>query len=100
MGGPVVTTGDYASPTGFVNYDRGTTSEPAFKSNIDVRREEPVFSGKSSWTADKEEGAPRKGRGKKVLVSAVWVAGCCYAIGVVFEFFKTGGIDGMGPKGF
>jgi len=101
QGSPIATTGDFASPTGFVNYDLPRGSDPPFKSNIDVRREEPVFSGKSSWQEEsKELPGRKKNRSKKVLVSAIWVAGCCYAVGVVAEFFKTGGIDGMGPQGF
>ncbi|KAG0649364.1 hypothetical protein D0Z07_4465 [Hyphodiscus hymeniophilus] len=97
---PVVATGNFASPTGFVNHDL-PVAEPAFKSNIDVRREEPVFSGKSNW--QEESGSTRrktKGRGKRLLIGAAWVAGCSYAIGVVAEFFRTGGMDGRGPQGF
>jgi hypothetical protein len=100
QGSPVATTGDFASPTGFVNHDLPRGSDPPFKSNIDVRREEPVFSGKKNWQGDKEQRGGRKSRGKKVLVSAVWVAGLCYSVGVVADFFKTGGIDGKGPQGF
>lgn len=100
QGNPIATTGDFASPTGFVNYDLPRGSEPPFKSNIDVRREEPIFSGKSSWQSDENNRSRKKSRGKKMFVSAVWVAGCCYAVGVVTEFFKTGGIDGIGPQGF
>ena len=97
---PTVATGNFASPTGFVNHDL-PLSDPPFKSNIDVRREEPVFSGKSNWQEGGE--SPRhksKGRGKRLLIGAAWVAGCSYAIGVVAEFFRTGGIDGQGPQGF
>jgi hypothetical protein len=98
---PVAATGNFASPTGFVNHDLPGVSEPPFKSNIDVRREEPVFSGKRNWEED-DEGTRQKGRGraKRVLVGAAWVAAASYAVGVVAEFFKTGGIDGKGPQGF
>jgi hypothetical protein len=27
------------------------------------------------------------------------VAGVSYAVGVVSEYFRTGGMDGMGPRG-
>lgn len=99
----VAATGNFASPTGFVNYDlpqdtaESNKSEPRFKSNIDMRREEDVFSGKSNW----QDGAPKKksGRGRKILIGAVWVGACSYAVGVVAEFFKTGGAGGF-PKGF
>jgi hypothetical protein len=97
---PVAATGDFASPTGFVNHDlpRGSEIFQPFKSNIDVRREEAVFSGKSNWQEGKR---PKKGsRVKKVVIGAAWVAACSYAVGVVAEFFRTGGIDGIGPQGF
>ncbi|PMD47475.1 hypothetical protein L207DRAFT_415893 [Hyaloscypha variabilis F] len=98
---PVAATGNFASPTGFVNHDFPGVSEPPFKSNIDVRREEPVFSGKRNWEDGSESSRP-KGRGKfkKVLVGGAWVAAASYAVGVVAEFFKTGGADGKGPEGF
>jgi len=94
-------TGDFASPTGFVNYDLPRGSETPFKSNIDVRREEPVFSGRRIWEDEVEEERPKaKGKGKRLLVGAAWVAACSYAVGVVSEFFRTGGMDGKGPQGF
>ncbi|CZR66709.1 uncharacterized protein PAC_16610 [Phialocephala subalpina] len=98
--GPIVATGDFASPTGFVNYDIPRGSEPPFKSNIDVRREEPVFSGKKNWDDDEGSGRKKRGVGKTVLIGAGWLGACSYAIGVVADYFKTGGSDGMGPKGF
>jgi hypothetical protein len=97
---PVAATGNFASPTGFVNHDlpQGSETFQPFKSNIDVRREEAVFSGKSNW----QEGArPKKGsRAKKIVIGAAWVAACSYAVGVVAEFFRTGGVNGIGPQGF
>jgi hypothetical protein len=98
---PVAATGNFASPTGFVNHDLPGVSDPPFKSNIDVRREEPVFSGKRNWEEDSES-SRRNGRSKvkKVLIGGAWVAAASYAVGVVAEFFKTGGSDGKGPEGF
>jgi hypothetical protein len=98
---PVVATGNFASPTGFVNHDLPGGSEPPFKSNIDVRREEPVFSGKSNWQ-DGTSASRQKtgGKAKRLLIGAAWVGACSYAIGVVAEFFRTGGMDGKGPQGF
>ena len=98
---PVAATGNFASPTGFVNHDLPPGPEPPFKSNIDVRREEPVFSGKSNW--QDSTGGPRRktaGKAKRLLIGAAWVGACSYAIGVVAEFFRTGGMDGKGPQGF
>ncbi|CZT13505.1 uncharacterized protein RAG0_17000 [Rhynchosporium agropyri] len=93
-------TGDFASPTGFVNYDRHQGPEVPFKSNIDVRREEPVFSGRRNWEDDsgEERSRGKEGRAKRLLVGAAWVAGCSYAVGVVSEFFRTGGADGKGMR--
>lgn len=96
-------TGNFASPTGFVNHD--LPSEPPFVSSINDRREEPAFSGrKTAWPED-ELGDGLAGRetrktGRKLLIGAAWVAACSYAVGVVSEFFKTGGSDGRGPVGF
>jgi hypothetical protein len=96
---PVAATGNFASPTGFVNYEYPleVPEEPRFKSNIDVRRTEPVFSGKKNWEDEPER---KRGRGKRLLIGAAWVGACTYAVGVMAEFFKTGGLDGRGPVGF
>ena len=99
---PIAATGNFASPTGFVNHDLPDDSDHhTFKSNIDVRRVEDVFSGKPNWTDDAEVPKGRKmGRGKKMLIGAAWLGGLSYSVGVVAEYFKTGGIDGIGPQGF
>ncbi|OTB12652.1 hypothetical protein K445DRAFT_320796 [Daldinia sp. EC12] len=93
----------FVSPTGFVNYDVPQTEEeaqaPAFRSNIDVRREEPVFSGPKS-TRDEARAHAKNGVGKRALIGGAWVAGISYALGVVSEYFITGGTDGRGPTGF
>ncbi|KAI0537115.1 hypothetical protein GGR58DRAFT_473085 [Xylaria digitata] len=96
----------FVSPTGFVNYDVPGVEEPAeppFRSNIDVRREEPVFSGRKSSSGDKESKKRKKSRmnvGGRIIVGGAWVAGISYALGVVSEYFHTGGADGKGPIGF
>lgn len=100
---PQPATGNFASPTGFVNHD--LPSDHPFVSGIDVRREEPVFSGRrNEWqdgNGEKEQpGRRSKKVGRGLLVGAAWVAACSYAVGVVAEFFKTGGTDGKGPVGF
>ncbi|THV48886.1 hypothetical protein BGAL_0222g00060 [Botrytis galanthina] len=98
--GMQVATARFASPTGFVNHDLPESAEPPFKSNIDVRREEPVFSGKSSWKDHSEIKSKKPGKAKRVLLGGAIVGSGCYAIGVVTEFFRTGGADGKGPQGF
>jgi hypothetical protein len=99
--------GNFASPTGYVNYNQpaafsGVAPEDRFQSGIDVKREEPVFSGGfkgEEARAEPEATKPKKRNvGKRVLVGAAWVAGVSYALGVVGEYFKTGGDDGQGPR--
>jgi len=98
---PSPATSMFASPTGFVNYDlpplgeSSAKSTPRFVSGIDVRREEPVFSG---GKAERQSGTKKK-LPKRIAVGAAWVAGVSYALGVMGEYFKTGGADGNGPKG-
>lgn len=70
-----------------------------------VSRQENVFSGERRWEDEKasNEGSRKGGARrtvKRVFWGAAWVAACSYAIGVVAEFFKTGGADGLGPQGF
>ncbi|KAI0021289.1 hypothetical protein F4780DRAFT_738908 [Xylariomycetidae sp. FL0641] len=104
MGMPtVLPAGAFASPTGFINYDIPRVEEEApataFRSNINVRREEPVFSGPKS-SASQEGPRRKKSVVRRVLLGGVWVAGISYALGVVGEYFVTGGMDGKGPTGF
>lgn len=97
---------NFASPTGYVNYDQLLENEtsdlppppPRVKYNINLRREEPVFSGPKY----REDGGQKskKGLGKRLLVGGVWMAGISYGLGVVSEYFTTGGVDGTGPRGF
>ncbi|RYP43140.1 hypothetical protein DL770_011820 [Monosporascus sp. CRB-9-2] len=108
----------FVSPTGFVNYDLPSAAEeqtttgssaPPFRSGIDVRREEPVFSGQKPrtrvWEAEEQADAEAKkkrkpGVGRRMVLGGAWVAGVSYALGVVSEYFVTGGVDGKGPTGF
>lgn len=97
---------NFASPTGYVAYDNLPETEasnlppppPRVKYNIDLRREEPVFSG-PKYRADSGKKS-KKGMFKRLLAGGVWVAGISYGLGVVSEYFSTGGIDGRGPTGF
>ncbi|POR32578.1 Uncharacterized protein TPAR_07216 [Tolypocladium paradoxum] len=92
MGKPV--TGNFASPTGFVNYDalaegEGLKPSPPYPNGA---REEG-YSGEGS-----RKGKKKKSFGRKVVVGTVWVAGIAYSVGVLGEYFATGGMDGLGPK--
>ncbi|KAG5301648.1 conserved serine-threonine rich protein [Histoplasma ohiense] len=37
---------------------------------------------------------------RRILLTGGVAAGMCYALGVVVEYFRTGGQDGLGPQGF
>jgi hypothetical protein len=98
----------FVSPTGFVNYDVPRVeeeeplaeTEPSFQSNINVRREEPVFSGpKADGRRTGGKKSKKMGVGKRVLIGGVWVGGISYVLGVITEYFVTGGSDGTGPTG-
>ncbi|POS77469.1 hypothetical protein DHEL01_v204127 [Diaporthe helianthi] len=96
---------NFASPTGYVNYENIPETAggklppppPKIKYNIDVHREEPVFSGPKARIDEKR--GKKTGLGKRLIVGGVWVAGISYALGVISEYFSTGGMDGLGPKG-
>ncbi|ORY64867.1 uncharacterized protein BCR38DRAFT_408631 [Pseudomassariella vexata] len=95
----------FASPTGFVNYDIPPVEEaqtPPFRSMIDVQREETVFSGPKSFSSEGRKKNKKKKRGlvKRVFIAGASVAGISYALGIVSQYFVTGGIDGKGPMGF
>ncbi|KAI1122152.1 hypothetical protein F5Y10DRAFT_254740 [Nemania abortiva] len=94
----------FVSPTGFVNYDMPRIEdEPAKRADQgirSIRREEPVFSGQKSPPNHQKSKKPKMKAGKRVIIGGVWVAGLSYALGVVTEYFATGGTDGKGPTGF
>ncbi|KAL9046205.1 MAG: hypothetical protein Q9214_000903 [Letrouitia sp. 1 TL-2023] len=103
------TTGNFASPTGFVNHDSvlppSEFESEGFGQRINkVRRKEPVFSGSSRGHWQEKQGsqlrdkARRKGRwrraarrrktAKGMIWVGLWTAGCCYAVGVATEFLR------------
>ncbi|KAI1147264.1 hypothetical protein F4825DRAFT_438025 [Nemania diffusa] len=97
----------FVSPTGFVNYDvprvEEELAERAHRLGRSVRREEVVFSGQKPRSGHKEgneDKKPRMNVGNRVIIGGVWVASLSYALGVVSEYFATGGTDGKGPTGF
>ena len=61
-----------------------------------VHREEPAVSGEAKSESGKQG---RKNVTKRVAVGAAWLAGISYSLGVVGEYFRTGGSDGTGPRG-
>lgn len=110
--GTTTQTGNFASPTGFVNHDAilppSEDGQPmgsyswSSKPNDKVTRQEEVFSGSrprwddhraermSKRLRNKQRKAERRKRTLKRMVwVGVWVAGCCYAVGVGVEFLRT-----------
>ncbi|KAK1640710.1 hypothetical protein BDP81DRAFT_368708 [Colletotrichum phormii] len=95
---PVVPSAYSSSPTGYLNYDypgAETTEKPPPPSSP-LRRRNTISCDSQDFEPPKR---PKRSRAKKVVLGAVWVGGISYAIGVVGEYFKTGGKDGQGPKG-
>lgn len=115
---PIVT-GNFASPTGFVNHDLLTpepsVSETKSESTTmpdqeprgfseqdfeDLRHYERVYAREERAYERAER--KRQGRKRKVrrfLVVSGGMAGVAYVVGVVGEYFRTGGLDGRGPSG-
>ncbi|KUL88171.1 hypothetical protein ZTR_04080 [Talaromyces verruculosus] len=108
-----------------VSKDSDSLSQPTdrSKSRI-VQRQETVFTGgPPNWSPYQSPSSPssateeleytqtepstktstatklRKGI-RRIVLSGVATAGTFYAIGVVCEYFLTGGQDGLGPEGF
>ena len=112
--GTTTQTGNFASPTGFVNYDppypepevreQEEAAEAQGKAKDKVRRQEEVFSGwpRRPWHDEYERGVSKKVRMKKkhrkavqrrktvrrMILVGVLTAGGCYAVGVASEFFR------------
>ncbi|KAF3406489.1 hypothetical protein DPV78_000869 [Talaromyces pinophilus] len=108
-----------------VSKDSDSLSQPTdrSKSRI-VQRQETVFTGgPPNWSpyqspsspssateeleytqtepSTKTSAATKLGKGiRRIVLSGVATAGTFYAIGVVCEYFLTGGQDGLGPEGF
>lgn len=98
---------NFASPTGYVKYENLPETEASklppppppdrVAYNINLRREEPVYSGPKQRVYGEQK--QRKSLGHRLLLGGVWVAGISYGLGVVSEYFTTGGMDGLGPQG-
>lgn len=65
---------NFASPTGFVNYE-----SPQYR---------PPTHGQAP---EMKVGKKKRSVGRKVVIGTVWVAGTAYAASVVGEYFSTGG---------
>ncbi|TQN74082.1 hypothetical protein CSHISOI_01359 [Colletotrichum shisoi] len=95
---PVVPSAYSSSPTGYLNYDypgAETTEKPPPPLSPLSRRNTISYGNQDLEPPQR----PKRSRAKKIFLGAAWVGGISYAIGVVGEYFKTGGVDGKGPKG-
>lgn len=89
---------NFASPTGYVKYDHLPETvasnlppppppPPRVAYNINLRREEPVYSG-PKFKAHAEQ-KQRPGVFKRLILGGFWVAGISYGLGVIGEYFTT-----------
>ncbi|KAH6634779.1 hypothetical protein B0J18DRAFT_360432 [Chaetomium sp. MPI-SDFR-AT-0129] len=90
----------FASPTGFVNYNL-----PGASNTDDVQAAQASLRQNTSRTetasaADVKNKKSKISFPKKVAIGAAGLAGSAYSVGVVSEYFRNGGADGKGPKGF
>ncbi|PTB77050.1 hypothetical protein M440DRAFT_1438727 [Trichoderma longibrachiatum ATCC 18648] len=81
--------GNFASPTGFVNYDSLEDSH--------VKPAPPVGSSQQTRRDEAERMRPaspekkKRSFGKKVVMGTVWVGGAAYAVGALAEHFSAAG---------
>ena len=92
MGKPVIT-GNFASPTGFVNYD--SLSDEAASKPAPPFRAAPDGRGESTGSSNSQDAElqrrKKRGLGRKMALGTAYVAGGAYAVGVVGEYFGNGG---------
>jgi hypothetical protein len=65
---------NFASPTGFVNYESPQYRSATYGQGPEIKVEKK-----------------KRSLGRKVVVGTAWVAGTAYAVSVVGEYFSTGG---------
>jgi hypothetical protein len=78
-------TGNFASPTGFVNYDDSLE-------DYHKKRAPPYSSTNTQKSAPERPVAPEKKKrsfGKKLVMGTVWVGGAAYAVGAVAEHLSA-----------
>lgn len=73
----------------------------AFSSVSDVESESASMAMEDKQHQENKSSSSKIGRGiRRVILGGFVTAGTFYAIGVVCEYFITGGQDGLGPVGF
>lgn len=99
-----VAAGRFASPTGFVNYNLPAHAQASSSSSA----EKVHYEQASAETQQQEQKQQQREKGsqkkkasipKRAVMGAAWIAGGTYSVGVVREYFRTGGVDGKGHKG-
>ncbi|KAK2739580.1 hypothetical protein FQN57_006542 [Myotisia sp. PD_48] len=78
-------------------------AEPrSFAERQEAENETLHKSPNSSWKArtNTEPQPMLRSVARRVVLAGVITGSTCYAIGVVVEYFRTGGQDGLGPQGF
>ncbi|KAI0193431.1 hypothetical protein F4808DRAFT_442157 [Astrocystis sublimbata] len=101
MGAAVPNAAAFISPTGFLNYDMPRTPAPSSINNMTRNRySRHMYNQEGKSQTDEGTKTKKTNVATRVLVGGVWVAGLSYALGVVTEYFHTGGAEGKGPEGF
>ncbi|KAL8342852.1 hypothetical protein RB598_004285 [Gaeumannomyces tritici] len=104
----------FASPTGYVRYEPEPAVDcrpppPRTHQQQQQQQSKPAPSSDGSWPstapgarpADEPSQRRQPARlAKRVVVGATWIAGVSYGLGVVADYFKSGGADGKGPTRF
>ncbi|KLU85669.1 hypothetical protein MAPG_04691 [Magnaporthiopsis poae ATCC 64411] len=105
----------FASPTGYVHYEPEPVIDcrppppppPHHVSQQQQRKPAGGNHGSFSSTAPGARAADEHNQrrqparlAKRMAIGATWIAGVSYGIGVVSEYFKSGGTDGKGPTRF
>ncbi|KAK4144494.1 uncharacterized protein C8A04DRAFT_11375 [Dichotomopilus funicola] len=90
----------FASPTGFVNYNLPGTSNTDDVQAAPASLRQNTSRTESASAANVKNKKSKISFPKKVAIGAAGLAGSAYSVGVVSEYFRNGGADGKGPKGF
>ncbi|KAK3956662.1 hypothetical protein QBC32DRAFT_330598 [Pseudoneurospora amorphoporcata] len=98
-----VAAGRFASPTGFVNYNLPSAAGAANQAKVHYEEASATAETQQKEQQQTQETGQKQRRKasipKRAVMGAAWIAGGAYSVGVVREYFKTGGVDGKGPKG-
>ncbi|KAK1780246.1 hypothetical protein QBC45DRAFT_409485 [Copromyces sp. CBS 386.78] len=98
-----VASGRFASPTGFVNYNLPSAAGAANQAKVHYEEASATAETQQKEQQQTQETGQKQRRKasipKRAVMGAAWIAGGAYSVGVVREYFKTGGVDGKGSKG-